>query len=65
MKRQPKKTALRPVLGWVGVINVNELDLDCYATGSGHKSAYGVVYPTRKEALNFYQRARRVIVKPY
>lgn len=60
-KRRPK---INPAFGWVGVINVTELDLDAYAIGAGVKSAYGVVYPTRKEALNYYQHARRVIVKP-
>lgn len=53
-----------PVFGWVGVINMNELDLQPYLSGSG-VLIYGVVYKTRKAALQCYQSVRRVVVKTY
>ena len=52
----------KPVFGWVGVMD-DEIDLKMSLVSANPPMAYGMMYPTRKEALKFYQCARRVVVK--
>lgn len=52
------------VFGWVGVMD-DEIDLKMSLVSANPPMAYGIVYPTRKEALKFYAYVRRVVVKTY